>query len=222
MKESFFNETKCQRGGWQLVKTVIIADDHPFSAEGLSQALQSVPNIHVVGIVKNGIDAISEIKRKKPHGALLDLSMPGANGLEVFLEAQRWSPNTRFAIITGRSASPLFNKIMSSGIHGLFVKNEAPEEICTGIITMLQGERFISPEAQSLIAKTKENTELSKREYQVLQGLARGQSNRELAEILGLSPKTIDTHRTNLLRKMDVTSTASLLVSAMRKGMIDI
>lgn len=205
-----------------MVKTVIIADDHPFTAEGMSRAMQSVPNIHVVGIVTNGIDAISEIKRKKPDGALLDLSMPGANGLEVFLEAKRWSPLTQFAIITGRSAAPLFKKINDSGIHGLFVKNESPEEIRDGILTMLEGTRFISQEAQNLIQKAKENTELSKREYQVLQGLARGQTNRDLADTLGVSPKTVDTHRTNLLRKMDVTSTASLLVSAMRKGMIDI
>ena len=205
-----------------MVKTVIIADDHPFSAEGLKRAVQAVPNIHVVGIVTNGIDAISEIKRKTPDAALLDLSMPGANGLEVFMEARRWSPLTRFAIITGRSAAPLFKKLDESGIHGLFVKNEPPEEICAGIIIMLEGDRFISQEAQNLIANAKENTELSQREYQVLQGLARGKTNRELADILGLSPKTVDTHRTNLLRKMDVSSTASLLVSAMRKGMIDI
>ncbi len=205
-----------------MVKTVIIADDHPFTAEGMRRALQKVPNIHVVALVENGIDAISEIKRKKPDGALLDLSMPGANGLEVFMEARRWSPLTRFAIITGRSAAPLFRKIDESGMHGLFVKNEPPEEICQGVVAMLEGKRFISHYAQMLIAKAKENTELSKREYQVLQGLARGQTNRELADILGVSPKTVDTHRTNLLRKMDVSSTASLLVTAMRKGMIDI
>lgn len=205
-----------------MVKTVIIADDHPFSAEGMSRTLQTVPNIHVVGTVTNGIDAIAQIKRKTPDGALLDLSMPGANGLEVFLEAQRWSPQTRFAIITGRSAAPLFKKIQASGIHGLFVKNEPPEDICAGIIKMLNGEQFISSQAQDIIEKANEDPELSKREYQVLQGLARGQTNRELADVLGVSPKTIDTHRTNLLRKMEVTSTASLLVSAMRKGMIDV
>lgn len=205
-----------------MVKTVLIADDHPFSAEGLSRAIQAVPNVHVVGIVKNGIDAISEIKRKKPDAALLDLNMPGANGLEVFLEARRWSPSTRFAIITGRSAAPLFRKIHDSGIHGLFVKNEPPQDICEGVIEMLSTGRFISAQAQDNITKAENDTELSKREYQVLQGLARGQTNRELADVLNLSPKTVDTHRTNLLRKMNVTSTASLLVSAMRKGMIDV
>ena len=209
-------------GGLCVVKTVVIADDHPFSAEGMSRAMQAVPNVHVVGLVRNGIDAISEIKRKKPDAALLDLSMPGANGLEVFLEACRWSPSTYFAIITGRSAAPLFKKIHDSGIHGLFVKNEPPEDICAGVMKMLSAGCFISEQAQEIITNAEKNAELSKREYQVLQGLARGQTNRELADILGVSPKTIDTHRTNLLRKMRVTSTASLLVSAMRKGMIDI
>jgi len=179
-------------------------------------------DIRVVGIVKNGIDAIAEIKLKKPEGALLDLSMPGANGLEVFMEAKRWSPLTQFAIITGRSAAPLFKTIYDAGIDGLFVKSEAPQNIREGIVEMLSGKRFISPEAQTIIMNSQNAPELSKREYQVLQALARGHTNRKIANILGLSPKTVDTHRTNLLRKMNVTSTASLLVSAMRQDMIDI
>ena len=87
---------------------------------------------------------------------------------------------------------------------------------------MLDGERVISATVQSQIKTLSQQDELSNREYQVLQELARGLSNRKIADRLGVSPKTVDTHRTNLLRKMEVTSTASLLVAAMRKGMIDI
>ena len=153
---------------------MIIADDHPFSADGMRRVMQAVPDIDVVGMATNGIDAISEIKRKQPDGALLDLSMPGANGLEVFLEAKRWSPNTRFSIITGRSAAPLFKKLYDAGIDGLFVKSELPEDICVGILKMLDGTRFISKEVQTAIEKIRAQNELSNREYQVLQELARG------------------------------------------------
>jgi len=184
--------------------------------------MQSVADIEVVGMASNGIDAISEIKRKKPDGALLDLTMPGANGLEVFLEGKRWSPETKFAIITGQSAAPLLKKLFDAGIDGLFVKCERPQDICSGIVDMLSGNRVVSAAVQTQINKLQKLSELSNREYQVLHELARGLSNRKIADRLGVSPKTVDTHRTNLLRKMNVTSTASLLVAAMRKGMIDI
>jgi len=188
----------------------------------MRRVMLSMPNIKVIGIATNGIEAISEIKRKKPHGALLDFSMPGANGFEVFLEAKRWSPLTKFAIITGQSTAPLLKRIFDAGIDGLFIKSERPEDVCSGVVDMLSGIRSISPSVEAQIDTLRQKDELSNREYQVLQELARGLSNRQIAERLGVSPKTVDTHRTNLLRKMGVSSTASLLVSAMRKGMIDI
>lgn len=146
--------------------------------------------------------------------------MPGANGLEVFLEAKRWSPNTRFAIVTGRSAATLFKQLYDAGIDGLFVKNSDIAETSAGISRMAQGERVISDEAMASIKKSQENEKLSHRELEVLQALARGESNKQIADSLGLSPKTIDSHRTNLHRKMQVNSTAALLVKAMRMGLI--
>lgn len=202
--------------------SVIIADDHPFMAEGLHTVLKTMPHIRVVGIAHNGIEAISLIKRTAPRCAVLDLSMPGANGLEVFMEARRWSPKTRFAIVTGRSAATLFKQLYDAGIHGLFVKNGTPEEICDGIARVCAGERVICGEAVIAIKATQNDEQLSKREMEVLHEIAKGHSSREIADVMGLSPKTIESHRTNLLRKMSVNSTASLMVEAMRRGMIDV
>ena len=200
--------------------SIIIADDHPFTAEGMEAVITSIPELHVVGKVFNGIDAISLIKREQPDCALLDLSMPGANGLEVFQEAKRWAPNTRFAIITGISAASLFRNLYEAGIDGLFVKNTQPEIITSGVLKICKGERVISKEAMTAIEAAQEDQKLSRREIEVLNALSKGLNNREIGEQLSLSPKTIDSHRTNLLKKMHVNSTAALLVKAIKSGIL--
>jgi len=202
--------------------TVVIADDHPFIVEGMISTIDLVPSLNVIGTAKNGIEAIALIKRLKPNCALLDLSMPGANGFEVFLEAKRWSPNTRFAIVTGRSASSLFKQLFDAGIDGLFVKNSDSQDISQGILRMAQGERVISAEAMTIIKTSEVNEKLSNRELEVMHGIARGERSSEIAVSLGISPKTVDSHRTNLLRKMEVNSTAALLVKAIRVGLLKV
>ena len=200
--------------------SIIIADDHPFTAEGMEAVITSIPELHVVGKAFNGIDAISLIKREQPDCALLDLSMPGANGLEVFQEAKRWAPNTRFAIITGISAASLFRNLYEAGIDGLFVKNTQPEVITSGVLKICKGERVISKEAMTAIEAAQEDQKLSRREIEVLNALSKGLNNRQIGEQLNLSPKTIDSHRTNLLNKMHVNSTAALLVKAIKSGIL--
>ena len=146
--------------------------------------------------------------------------MPGANGLEVFQEAKRWAPNTRFAIITGISAASLFRNLYEAEIDGLFVKNTKPEIITSGVLKICKGERVISKKAMSAIEAAQEDQKLSRREIEVLNALSKGLNNREIGEQLNLSPKTIDSHRTNLLKKMHVNSTAALLVKAIKSGIL--
>lgn len=202
--------------------TIVVADDHPLSAEGLTRAIQSTDGLHVVGTASNGIEAIALIKRLQPDCAVVDLSMPGANGLEVFFEAKRWSKDTRFAIITGISAASLFRQLYEANVDGLFVKNSSPESICAGIKLIAQGQRVISDEAQDILDKHHDSKKLTPRELEVLQYLARGSNNKEIANSLCISPKTVDSHRTTLLRKMEVKTTATLLVKAMRDGLIEV
>ena len=186
----------------------------------MEAVIASIPELYVVGKAFNGIDAISLMKREQPDCALLDLSMPGANGLEVFQEAKRWAPNTRFAIITGISAASLFRNLYEAEIDGLFVKNTKPEIITSGVLKICKGERVISKKAMSAIEAAQEDQKLSRREIEVLNALSKGLNNREIGEQLNLSPKTIDSHRTNLLKKMHVNSTAALLVKAIKSGIL--
>ena len=200
--------------------TVVIADDHAFTADGIAAALTEMAGFEVVGVAHNGIEAIMLIKKHRPDCAVLDLTMPGANGLEVFIEARRWSPQTRTAIVTGNPSPAMFAQLVESGIDGIFLKNAAPETICAGIRDMARGKRVIAAEIRTAIGAGK--TGLTAREIEVLHGIARGLSNAQIAEALGISPKTIDSHRTTLMRKMGVHSTATLLVRALKDGLIDI
>jgi len=200
--------------------SIILADDHPFTTEGMEAVIEAVPELHVVGKAFNGIDAISLIKRTQPDCALLDLSMPGANGLEVFQEAKLWAPKTRFAIITGISAATLFRNLYEAGIHGIFVKNTQPEIITSGVLDICKGKRVISEDAMAAIKTAQDNKKLTQREHEVLRALSKGLSNKEIAQQFNVSPKTINSHRTNLLRKMNVNTTAALLVTAMKTGIL--
>lgn len=147
--------------------------------------------------------------------------MPGANGLEVFLEARRWSPRTRFVLFTGSSTPETLGTLVDNGIHGVCLK-EAPESEIIGIVRkVLDGETAIGASAARLMAAPSRKVPLTDRELAVLQALARGHTNASAAESLGISPKTVDSHRTSLMRKFSVSSIASLLVAAVRAGLVD-
>lgn len=205
-----------------MPKTVVIADDHAFTASGMRTAVAAMAGFSVVGVAANGIEAIALIKLHHPDCAVLDLSMPGANGLEVVMEAKRWSPQTRFAIITGNPSDALFVRLVEAGVRGIFLKSSPPEGICEGIRTIAGGGRVFAREVAERLGRAGEKPELTARELEVLHGVARGYSNSQIAGLLGVSPKTVDSHRTTLMRKMGVHSAAALLVRAMREGLIDV
>lgn len=176
----------------------------------------------VVGVASNGIEAISQIKRLSPDCAVLDLVMPGASGLEVLFEARRWSPATKIAIVTGSPSPKTLRQLIDAGAAGIFLKTGPVEEFRAGLRDIAAGKSVISPDADRYIAEHQAHESLSNREIEVLQSIARGLSNNGIAERLGISPKTVDNHRTNLMRKLDVHSTATLLVRAIRDGLIDV
>lgn len=200
--------------------TLVIADDHPIASEGLASLLGRDDRFRLLGRAANGIEAIALIKTAQPDCAVLDMSMPGANGLEVFLEARRWSPRTRFTILTGHDAPARFRSLIQAGINGILMKNTDPVTLCQALSDIAAGQRILCPEAREARDATEENPQLTAREMEVLEGLARGLTNLGLSEVLGISPKTIDTHRTSLMRKMKARSIAVLLVKAMRQGLI--
>lgn len=176
----------------------------------------------VAGTASNGIEAIALIKAQQPDCAILDLTMPGANGLEVFLEAKRWSPKTRFVVVTGNHLPGVFRELSEAGVHGIFMKNEAVDSLLSGILAVANGENRMSDVVRSALDAAEDREQLTSRELEILHSIARGLTNNQMAERFALSAKTIDSHRTNLMRKLGVHSTAALLVRAMRLGLIDV
>lgn len=175
----------------------------------------------VVAEVEDGLAAISAIKRLQPDLAILDLKMPHTNGAEAFLEIRRWSPRTRVVILTGLSSPAMFRQLRDGGIDGLFLKTGHVGQLKDALPAVLAGQKTMSPEVEDLIARSDESHGLTRRELQVLQGIARGETNAVIAERLGISPKTVDSHRTRLMAKLDVHSTATLLARALRDGLIE-
>lgn len=192
------------------------------TAEGTRAAIASMNGFDVVGIVTNGIEAIAAVKRLKPDCAVLDIAMPGASGLEVLIEARRWSPQTRIAIVTGSPSAGIFRQLVDAGAQGIFLKSSSVEELRDGIRDVASGRKVVGAGVENILAEASGNSELSRRETEVLQCIARGLSNPGIAEQLGISPKTVDTHRTSLMRKLGAHSTATLLVRAIRDGLIDV
>lgn len=178
-------------------------------------------DVEIIGTVTDGISAVVEIRKTKPDCAILDYNMPGANGLEVYLESKRWCPDTRFVLLTGTATGATVKSLVEAGIHGVCLKNGSEAEIVDVVRQVLAGRTAISPSAALLIKAAEGSIDLTDRELAVLQALARGHTNASAAEALGISPKTIDTHRTSLLRKFEVNSTASLVLAAVRAGLLD-
>ena len=188
---------------------------------GLANALAALSDIEITASVTNGIDAIVAIRKTNPDCAILDYNMPGANGLEVFLESRRWSAQTRFIILTGSTTPETVDMLVKADIDGVALKDASETEVVDMVRRVLAGERVIGASAARLMAMSTDKVPLTDRELAVLQALARGHTNASAAESLGVSPKTIDSHRTSLMRKFSVSSTASLLVAAVRAGLVD-
>lgn len=188
----------------------------------MAAALGATADVDVIGIASNGIEAIAMVKATRPDCAVLDLTMPGANGLEVFLEARRWSPDTRFAVVTGNHLPGVFHELAEAGVHGIFMKNEPPDALIAGILAVARGKTQMSAAVEAALADSAAREKLTARELEILHGVARGLSNNQMAERFAISAKTIDSHRTSLMRKLGVHSTAALLVRAMRLGLIDV
>lgn len=205
-----------------MVTRIVIADDHPLSLAGLNAALVARDDVEVVGRATNGIDAIAMIRKLDPDCAVLDLTMPGATGLEVILELRRWGVKTHFAVVTGAGTPQVMAELVRAEVPGIFLKNLSVDDLCDGILRVAAGETVIGDAVNDLLDAAEDNQSLTTREIQVLQAIARGMTNQAASDALGISAKTIETHRTNLMRKLGVRSTASLLVRAMRDGLIDV
>lgn len=204
----------------------IIADDHAIVRAGLKDALEKPgliepDGIKVVAEAGDGLTAIAEIRKHRPHLLLLDVSMPMAGGVEVLVEARRWSRETKVVVLTGVSAVGLVSDLIEAGVDGLFSKASDNTEFYQKLPGILRGQRHISVHFLSILEETPKLPVLTDRERQTLNMILAGRSNKEIAEGLGISIKTVDKHRTSLMQKLNVRSVPQLMARALKEGMID-
>jgi len=206
---------------------VIIADDHVIFRQGLLKLLQSATDIAVIGEAGEGHESLGLIKNEKPDVAILDISMPGLTGIEIVQEIKMLGLATNVIFLTMHNDPLTAKKAMQSNALGYVLKDDAFEDLLYAIRTVALGKTFISPSISEKILKSGKPKEtdkriLTEREQEVLRLIALGLTNKKIAEKLVISVKTVDTHRTRILQKLDAHTAADLVRYAIKIGLIEI
>lgn len=206
--------------------SAVIADDHEIVRQGLRNALETPGMVEKNGIrvaseADNGLDAITEVKKHKPDLLLLDIAMPYADGTEVVPEIKRWSHDTRIVVITGSNGGQLVCNLINAGITGMFYKGASLDMLYQKLPLILRGGHFIDEPFVKAMEMQGSAQSLTARERQILNMIVAGKTNKEIAQLLFISPKTVDKHRTSLMTKLNVHSLVELLACALREGLID-
>ena len=209
---------------------VLVADDHAIVRTGIRHVLENEPGFTVVAEASTGPEALELAASLKPDVAVLDISMPGESGLRVAAELRTRSPDTHVLILSMHDNTEYVLESLRAGAHGYLLKDTAATELCAAIRAVRRGESYFSPPiAGRLSAVVRGEAEptpsgalgqLTARERQVLVGIAQGQTNREIAQQLGISHRTVETHRESLMRKLEVRTVAGLTRLALEAGLV--
>ena len=205
---------------------VIIADDHVIFRQGLLKLLQTAEDITVAGEAGEGREALRLIEEEKPDVAMLDISMPGLSGLSITDEMQHRGIGTKVIFLTMHNDLLTAKKGIRSA-SGYVLKDDAFEDLLYAIRAVASGGKFISPAIsdklfQSQPMKESRNCILTEREQEILRLIASGLTNKKIADKLSISVKTVETHRTRILQKLDVHSAADLVRHALKMGLLDL
>jgi len=206
---------------------VLIADDHPVVRKGIRQILDATKDIRVVAEATDAEETIIEVATCGCHVVLLDLSMPGGDGLELIRECRRVSPDVPILVVTMHAEDQFAVRSLRAGAAGYLTKETAPSELIAAIRKLVAGGRYISPWLAERLAEDvagagrAPHERLSDREYQVFRMMASGKSTREIAAELSLSVKTIGTYRARIFEKMEMRTNAHLAAYAVRNRLVD-
>ena len=211
---------------------VLFADDHAVLRRGIRNLVDEQADMKVVAEAANGEEAFSLALRAKPDVAILDINMPRMNGLDAARRILAALPKTEILILTVHHSDQIVDEVLESGAHGCVLKSEAEEELVETIRSLSRHKASFSPDFSRAIADTHRRPAaaahvkapkrlLTARERQVLQLLAQGRSNKEVAGFLNISKKTAEVHRTNIMRKLEVHSVAELVRYAIRNKLVE-
>jgi DNA-binding NarL/FixJ family response regulator len=204
---------------------VLLADDHAVVREGLRAVLRGAGDLQVVAEAADGREALRLAQSSRPDVAALDLSMPLLNGLEAARQMAAWDHGPRSVLLTMHAEEPYVLEALRAGVKGYVLKRDAAADLVRAIREVAAGGVYLSPQISpavvaALRAPARAEAALTPREREVLQLVAEGKTTKEVANILGVSVKTADAHRTRLMQKLDLHDVASLTRYAIRQGVI--
>ncbi|ADG10562.1 DNA-binding response regulator [Caulobacter segnis] len=202
------------------VMSVLIVDDHPLLREGVAAVLEAEPDIQVVGEAADGQDAIAQFKRLRPDVVLMDLQMPGVDGVEAIREIRAQAPDARIIVLTTYAGDVRALSALRAGASGYLLKSSLRRELIDTIRAVLGGQRYLHPEVAHDIAVNAIAEPLSEREIDVLKRVANGAANKEIARALSLSEDTVKGHMRSIFSKLDVTDRTQAVTVAHRRGII--
>jgi DNA-binding NarL/FixJ family response regulator len=209
---------------------VLLADDHKLVRAGFRAMLNNLSNVEVVAETGDGREALELLQKHRPDVAFVDITMPSLTGLEVAKRAAKEAPNVRIIIVSMHTAEEYVGRAVRAGVAGYVLKNADPIELELAIRAAIKGEIYLSPAvSKSLIddysrrlaeEKTMEDR-LTARQREVLQLIAEGQNTKDIASRLNVSIKTVETHRKQLMERLDIHDVAGLVRFAIRAGIIE-
>jgi DNA-binding NarL/FixJ family response regulator len=214
--------------GEVVVTRVLLADDHTLVRAGVRRILEAHPDFEVVGEVADGEAAIRALAETPVDVLVLDLSMPGRDGLEVLREARKRWPRLRTIVLTMHTDSEYIARAVREGAYGYLLKDSAVQDLVAAIRAVMEGKEYFSPPVQQELARLLREPSgpprgidlLTEREREVLRLVAQGLPTKEIAARLFISTRTVETHRANLMRKLDLHSVAKLTQFAIREGLV--
>jgi two-component system response regulator NreC len=210
---------------------ILLADDHTLMREGLRKIIEAQPGWEVVAEADDGRGAVRQALELKPDLVIVDLAMPQLSGVDAIQQIVRRLPSTRVLVLSMHADEVYVTRALKAGAHGYLVKDSAGTDLLKAVAALAQRKSFFSPAVSRVMLDdyVRQLTErgitdrydtLSEREREVFQLIAEGCANKEIADILHLSPSTVETHRARILQKLDVHSAVEIVLYAVRRGII--
>lgn len=203
---------------------VLLADDHPLIRDGLHATLEGHPSVRLVGVAATGREALDVVADHAVDVVLMDVDMPEMDGLEATRRLRAEQPEVKVIVLTMHDEPALMQRLIREGVHGYVLKSAGTDEIVRAVKQVCAGTSYFSPEVTVKLAAAPDvpapAEALTEREMEVLKLVAQGLSNKEVGERLFISHRTVDTHRTNLMRKLDVNNVAGLVRYAFQHDLV--
>lgn len=199
---------------------VLVVDDHPIFRDGLKAVLHTAPDVEVVAEAGDGREAIVQFKEARPDVTMMDLRMPRMDGADAIAAILRTDPGARIIVLTTFAGDGDIHRALARGAIGYLLKDAVRDEILEAVRAAREGKRFIPPSVATKLAERPIGRDLTERELQVLEGIARGESNKAIGDELGISEATVKSHVNSILAKLEARDRTDAAMIALKRGLI--